>query len=233
MKPLVIEVYEPFAFGDLEQLGNKCDLLTINRGNIITDLLAGAAYLQKKGVMHRDIKPSNIGLYGAQPIRAMIMDMGTAIIEDESDDPDRGTVRYLAPEIMAIMAWESAGEDTEEGIEPPKYGPKIDVWALGITFFETFFPSPLLKLQADEPSMAVWEEIWQHLRQIVKECEDERRSRCAQATLDMLAHDVESRPFAADLLEKYGDLKREDGKEMENGSPGAKSKGKRPHKDIT
>jgi serine/threonine protein kinase len=51
--------------------------------------------------MHRDIKPENI-LASAAPIRGVIIDFGCATWEKTSKDHMKGTIRYLAPEIIAL-----------------------------------------------------------------------------------------------------------------------------------
>lgn len=78
--------------------------------------------------MHRDIKLDNIGLVSIQPPQAVLLDFGHATQAKTSTSHMRGTVRYLAPEVLALK------EDS--GCSP--YNNQADTWALGICLFEIF-----------------------------------------------------------------------------------------------
>ena len=77
--------------------------------------------------MHRDIKPENI-LASASPVQAVIIDFGCATWERTSKDHMKGTIRYLAPEIIAL----------KENTAPPRttYDVSADVWSMGLTAYE-------------------------------------------------------------------------------------------------
>lgn len=79
--------------------------------------------------MHRDIKPGNI-VISTTPLQAVIIDFGCATWHTSSRDHMQGTIRYLAPEILAL----------KEGKAPlvATYGPKGDVWGLGLSMYELF-----------------------------------------------------------------------------------------------
>jgi serine/threonine protein kinase len=77
--------------------------------------------------MHRDIKLDNV-LGSAQPLQAVIIDFGHATWEKSSSDHMKGTVRYLAPEIMAIKHMNAPANTT--------YDQSADVWSMGLTIFE-------------------------------------------------------------------------------------------------
>ncbi len=70
------------------------------------------AFLHEKGFIHHDIKPDNI-LFTEEKVK--ISDFGTV-------NTDIGTIAYSAPEMLMP--------------DPPKDDPRIDVFALGITFME-------------------------------------------------------------------------------------------------
>ena len=79
--------------------------------------------------MHRDIKPDNI-LASASPLCAVIIDFGCATWERTSTDHEKGTIRYLAPEVIALKAK-----------NPPRnltYNMSADVWGMGLTAWELF-----------------------------------------------------------------------------------------------
>lgn len=87
---------------------------------------AGLEYMHGQGVMHRDIKPDNIGVVIIDPPKIVLIDLGSCEVKKDSLDHRRGTVRYLAPEVMAVKEKQSS--------EP--FTSKVDMWALGLTLLE-------------------------------------------------------------------------------------------------
>ncbi|TFK61579.1 kinase-like protein, partial [Pluteus cervinus] len=78
-----------------------------NRSSLISDIACGLAYLHENNVVHGDLKGANI-LVTRSPHRACLADFGLAsICKPESRDHSiftstapRGTLRWLAPELM-------------------------------------------------------------------------------------------------------------------------------------
>ena len=88
---------------------------------IALHLARGLACAHHAGIVHGDIKPANVG-FGEGDV-ARLLDFGVAVHAHETASGTRGlsgTLPYLAPEL-----WR--GETR---------GPRTDVWALGVTFFE-------------------------------------------------------------------------------------------------
>ena len=94
--------------------------------------LEGLTYLHPKYV-HRDLKPDNILITDKYNVK--LCDFGfTKILKEETagkttehftkDLTDKGTWRYMAPEILK----------PDPDIKPPnKYGPPVDIWSFGWT----------------------------------------------------------------------------------------------------
>eukprot|EP00667_Euglena_gracilis_P007786 EG_transcript_7868 len=100
----------------------------------IQQVLAGVAYMHRKGFFHRDLKPDNLLLSAAGDIK--IGDFGLAR-EMRSAPPytaQCGTLWYRAPETLL------------PGIP---YSAPIDLWAAGVIFAELYLPQPLFPAQTD------------------------------------------------------------------------------------
>lgn len=94
---------------------------------MILQLADVGAYLHGKGIMHRDYKLENIAVVRTSPeIHVVLIDFGHAIRAEQSRDHMKGTVRYLAPEVLALKHGRSS--------EP--YSSSVDVWALGVVATE-------------------------------------------------------------------------------------------------
>jgi serine/threonine protein kinase len=90
-------------------------------------MLQGLDFIHSSGCMHRDLKLDNV-LGSAQPLQAVIIDFGCATWDKTSSDHNKGTIRYLAPEIIAMKHMNAAPNAT--------YDQSADVWSMGLTIFE-------------------------------------------------------------------------------------------------
>ncbi|KAF2022796.1 serine/threonine protein kinase [Setomelanomma holmii] len=86
----------------------------------------GLAHVHGINVLHRDIKPDNIVYCSIDPVHAVIIDFGCSSPTPRSTRHDRGTIPYLAPEVMRIKLQEST-----ESFSFPS-----DVWSLGATLLD-------------------------------------------------------------------------------------------------
>lgn len=111
---------------------------------LLAQVLEGFRLLLNESIMHRDIKPDNIFIRSkhSSPIgyEAVIGDFGSA----------RRTSSYNA--VTSVGTLEYAAPEASSG----QYSNKIDIFALGITFFEVLVgQSPLRSFQINTPSTQV------------------------------------------------------------------------------
>lgn len=81
-------------------------------------------------IMHRDDKPANIGVRLGDGPRAILLDLGHAIQASSSDDHHKGTLRYLAPETMALKN----ESKLPSGSKPQNYATPVDVYGAAVAF---------------------------------------------------------------------------------------------------
>lgn len=141
----------PFAYGECDEVTLVLSpfapplSLRIKHGqepgwivNVFKQCFAGLSYLHGMGILHRDIKLDNIGLSTFKPPHIVILDFGAATKAKTSANHLAGTVRYLAPEVLALK------KDSQSG----RYNYGVDTWALGICLLEIF-----------RESFIQWEEV--------------------------------------------------------------------------
>ncbi|KAL7746303.1 eukaryotic translation initiation factor 2-alpha kinase [Sorochytrium milnesiophthora] len=79
---------------------------------ILRQIVEGLVHIHAQGMIHRDLKPKNIFMDANDNVKIGDFDIGTAL--------------YTAPEVVNPAV--------------TKYNQKIDIYSLGIIFFETIFP---------------------------------------------------------------------------------------------
>ncbi|MCJ1312406.1 hypothetical protein MMC25_006080 [Agyrium rufum] len=104
--------------GNLAENEEMCSI------TMILQLLKALEYLHEYNIVNRDVKPENI-LVDA-PSNLKLSDFG--LVKQESHfGTIFGTPHYLAPEIAK---------------QKKSYGPKVDVWSLGVVVFERAYDFP-------------------------------------------------------------------------------------------
>jgi translation initiation factor 2-alpha kinase 4 len=168
---------------------------------LFRQILEGLAYLHSVGVIHRDLKPSNLfidslgnvkigdfGLArrGTQNVEAMsqsIIITERDVREEASMTLDIGTPVYVAPELL-----QKGG--------PVKYNSKVDVYSLGIVFFEMLYPLSTgmqrVKVLVDLRSVSVI---------FPSDFDIKKHENASQVIKSLLSHTPKDRPSCQELLE--------------------------------
>ena len=121
MKPYFVMPLLPGATLDV-LIKTSSSRLTVERTvEIIWQVCRGLHAAHERGLVHRDLKPSNI--FVMQDDSVKIIDFGLAhMVDTRSTRGQRGTLLYMAP----------------EQIEMKTPSPLTDIFALGVTAYETF-----------------------------------------------------------------------------------------------
>ena len=94
---------------------------------LLSDYLCGLSYLhEEKNVMHLDISPGNLAITSLDNPKGIIIDLDAAVEPVSCFDHGKGTLPYLAPEIIALKH-----KHTDKPFERC-----VDVWALGLCMFD-------------------------------------------------------------------------------------------------
>ncbi|ULT95558.1 hypothetical protein L3Y34_004340 [Caenorhabditis briggsae] len=120
----------PYTLADVINDKSRPKTEELNRW-FYAQILSGIAYIHSKDIMHRDIKPENILVTLRNIIK--IADFGQACFHlkdrpDEEYDENVATRWYRAPEILFGYR---------------KYGPMVDIWAIGCILAELVRGKPI------------------------------------------------------------------------------------------
>jgi serine/threonine protein kinase len=150
---------------------------------------SGLAYVHSLDILHRDIKPNNIVYRSTNPVYAIIIDFGCSNPNSKSTCHDRGTMTYLAPEVMRIKDGE-----TSEPFSTPS-----DVWSLGVTLIDFLTGKQFHRLLGRAP-------IYQSFKRIMATNTAElHHPKFWELALELLAWDPESRPTATQVAQRFAD----------------------------
>ena len=116
-----MELMEGGDMGDLKRLIRRTMFSEAALVTLLTDCIRGLCYMnQDMRLAHFDIKPQNILLESGQR-RAKLADFGLAANPEKNIiNYPRGTFRYMPPELYSALRADF----------------RVDIWSLGITFYE-------------------------------------------------------------------------------------------------
>ncbi|XP_059160577.1 mitogen-activated protein kinase kinase kinase 2-like [Physella acuta] len=93
-------------------------------------ILEGVKYLHENNILHLDIKGTNILMVDESNIKLTDFGLST-ILNEEGVEAERGTTRYMAPEMI----------NCPDG-RIFKHGSSLDIWSVGSTVVEMITGSP-------------------------------------------------------------------------------------------
>ncbi|PSK56571.1 hypothetical protein B9Z65_6195 [Elsinoe australis] len=160
---------------------------------MLRQILEGLAHIHSHGIIHRDLKPDNIFIDMAENPR--IGDFGLAttsrtlgpsrILSSQYTGGDMtrsvGTALYVAPELQS-----------QSNVN---YNDKVDMYSLGIIFFEMCFPLPTA-MERDK----VIRQIRQKEHKLPEMYSDPAKTDQGSVILSLINHTPSERPTSAELL---------------------------------
>ena len=172
-------IYKPILLSVLDSHISEHPLDEHACETVCRQLIDGLAWIHQNLIIHRDIKPANMGMQSFSPPVSMIFDFGHSTTEISSTDHYKGTVAYLAPEVLNLKYRKST----------TPYTNAVDTWSLGISISQLILhkhwpPQPLVikspgSRNGDDYSMDPWEEFRALLN-------NRKQSPLVQTTLKMI-----------------------------------------------
>ncbi|KAI4678634.1 hypothetical protein J4E81_010623 [Alternaria sp. BMP 2799] len=158
----------------------------------IRQIGSGLAHIHSLNILHRDIKPENIGYRSESPVHVIILDFGCSDLGPHSTRHNRGTITYLAPEVMRI----------KEEVSPDPFSFPSDVWSLGVTLVDFLMGKQVHRKLGQAP-------VYKSFRDIL----DATAARVDyrefwDIAVELLAWEAELRPTAEQLAQRFSHEKQ-------------------------
>ncbi|KAL8934834.1 MAG: hypothetical protein Q9216_005710, partial [Gyalolechia sp. 2 TL-2023] len=126
-------VYTPLTSSNLADVITNYNPDINAKFALFADYLSGMSYLHdQKGTMHRDISPGHLAITSFDKPKGIIIDLDAATRDPTSTNHMKGTLPFLAPEILALKSWKGTNP------QPPAYDRNVDTWALGLVMYALF-----------------------------------------------------------------------------------------------
>ena len=154
---------------------------------VFRSILDGLKYIHEQGITHRDLKPDNIFLDSYN--NPKIGDFGLATAAFAAHSGNVGTPFYIAPELLHLLR----SKDRDAG----KLGSKVDMYSLGIMFFEMNFPLP-----TNAEKFQVLDGLNQAHHKLPQRFSEPGYEVQGRIILELIEHNPKTRPEAADLLDR-------------------------------
>ena len=148
--------------------------------NIFLQCMEALAYIHSQGVIHRDIKPENLLLDNNMVVK--IGDFGVSALLNEKD----GNNQYVNAKYNMLKNKENLeNHGTIVGtrgymsgeIEDQEYDQKVDVYSMGISFFEMcYFFNPLLENKKKENKFNYSKELTDIIDLMIEDDKDKRKT---------------------------------------------------------
>ncbi|KAL8700669.1 MAG: hypothetical protein Q9201_005324 [Fulgogasparrea decipioides] len=205
-------IYTPLALFNLSTVIMECTPDTTAKSALFTDYLSGLAYLhEQKGIMHRDISPGNLAVTSLHAPKGIILDLDAATTSISSTDHMKGTLPCLAPEIVALKAWDRS----KVGKPPPPYEKNIDTWALGLLMYALYtgqsFAWVLFHVVTSKPSVTVTPQAYRGFQEKLEENSRNAKDPETQMALnligEMTAWESVDRNPASDTLRRMSEAR--------------------------
>ncbi|CAD8092874.1 unnamed protein product [Paramecium primaurelia] len=121
------------------------------KNQLFLQILLGVNELNKMGYFHRDLKPQNIIYFedSKKKISLKLIDFGQIKELGATNSIQKGTMSYMAPEV-ALMS------------DNYQYDQKIDIWSLGIIWFEMITGFTMLQVKGDKKFIQTLKSITQN-----------------------------------------------------------------------
>eukprot|EP00835_Amoeboradix_gromovi_P006549 NODE_793_length_4199_cov_0.962195.p1 type:complete len:392 gc:universal NODE_793_length_4199_cov_0.962195:4161-2986(-) len=152
--------------------------------SIIYETLQGVAYIHSLYLIHRDIKAGNILLTTQGAIKLADFGVSAKCSTSHLAKSFIGTPYWMAPEVL----------DSEDN-SSNKYGPKCDVWSIGITTIEILDKSPPF---SDLHPFTAMQSIKKGDPPI--QLQKKRSRSCQEFINHCIIRDINNRPTASDAL---------------------------------
>ena len=172
---------------------------------LLTDFLQGLSYLHdQKNIWHRDINPNKLAVISFHNPKGIILDLDAATRSLSSIDHTSGTLPYLAPEIVAL----------KDGREDQPFDKSVDIWALGLSMFDTHEEDFLLWLRLPpqekpatngaQPRNSVtlgrYKKLQERIKEMKSNCKDAFTTSFIHWIEDMTGYSPKQRRSASALL---------------------------------